>query len=78
VRRVAALDLASCFRLEFVIATHCARNPDFCEGVRALIIDKDNSPKWRYADVAALPPAYVSSHFEPPWQRHPLADLGAT
>jgi enoyl-CoA hydratase/carnithine racemase len=78
VRRVASLGLADCFRLELVIATHCARNPDFREGVRALIIDKDNAPKWRYPSVSALPSDYVASHFEPPWPRHPLADLEAT
>jgi len=75
VRRLPALELADCFRLELTIATHCARNPDFAEGVRALIIDKDNTPNWRFASLAALPADYVASHFVPPWPANPLSDL---
>jgi len=28
------------------VAAHICQRHDFIEGVRALIIDKDNSPKW--------------------------------
>jgi hypothetical protein len=58
-----------------VVATHCAQHPDFVEGVRALIIDKDNHPAWRYPDLASLPESYVAEHFVPPWPQNPLADL---
>jgi enoyl-CoA hydratase/carnithine racemase len=75
-RRAPSLDLADCFRMEMVIATHCARNRDFAEGVRALLIDKDNAPRWTYADAAALPAGWVESHFAPPWAVNPLTDLG--
>jgi hypothetical protein len=61
--------------MEMVIATHCANHPDFAEGVRALLIDKDNAPQWRYASVESLPAAYVAEHFQPPWPRNPLHDL---
>lgn len=74
-RRAPALDLAGTFRLEMVVASHCAHHPDFAEGVRALLIDKDNAPRWRYPDVESLPEAYVAEHFEPPWSRNPLEDL---
>jgi enoyl-CoA hydratase/carnithine racemase len=73
--RAASMSLADCFRLEMTIATHCADNHDFAEGVRALLIDKDNSPRWQFGDVESLPAAYVTSHFEEPWARNPLADL---
>ncbi len=76
-RRVPAMDLADTYRMELTVATHCAQNPDFREGVRALLIDKDNDPQWQYGSVEALPREYVLSHFEPPWPEHPLADLGA-
>jgi enoyl-CoA hydratase/carnithine racemase len=75
-RRVAGMALADTFRMELCIATHCARNPDFAEGVRALIIDKDNQPRWRFGTLAALPDDYVQGHFVMPWSRHPLATLG--
>lgn len=76
IRRSRTLDLASAFRMEMIIATHCATNPDFTEGVRALLIDKDNSPKWRHSSVREMPASYVASHFEAPWSSNPLADLG--
>ncbi len=76
-RRVPAMELADTYRMELTVATHCAQNPDFREGVRALLIDKDNNPQWQYGSVDALPREYVLSHFEPPWAEHPLADLGA-
>jgi enoyl-CoA hydratase/carnithine racemase len=74
-RRVRDMTLADSFRMELTIATHCARNPDFREGVRALLIDKDNAPAWRYTSIESLSRDYVLSHFDPPWPEHPLADL---
>ena len=75
--RVRELDLAGCFRMEHNIASQCARNPDFREGVRALIVDKDNTPNWRYKTIESIPREYVLSHFESPFDTHPLADLGS-
>ena len=76
-KRVAGMSLADALSHGAVtVATHCANNPDFAEGVRALLIDKDNAPAWRYGSVADLPRSYVISHFEEPWPQHPLADLG--
>ncbi len=75
VRRAPALSLADSFRLEMTVATHCARNRDFAEGVRALLIDKDNAPKWQYPTLEALPAEHVAAHFEPPWPANPLANL---
>ena len=77
-RRAPSLDLADCFRLEMTVATHCAQFEDFLEGVRALIIDKDNAPRWRYPDVGELDPAHVMAHFEPPWAHNPLENLEST
>jgi enoyl-CoA hydratase/carnithine racemase len=74
-QRAPGLGLADAFRMEMVVATHCARNPDFAEGVRALLIDKDNEPRWRYPRLEDLPEAYVDAHFEAPWPSNPLADL---
>ena len=75
-RRVGSMSLADTFRMELNVANHCARNPDFAEGVRALIIDKDNKPAWRYGSLRDLPHDYVTAHFETMWPTHPLADLG--
>lgn len=62
--------LADVFRMELTIALRCCAHPDFAEGVRALLIDKDNSPRWAPATRDA-----VTQCFEPFWSEHPLADL---
>ena len=73
--RAPALSLAERFRMELVIGTHCARNRDFAEGVRALLIDKDGAPAWSVDGLDALDRALVLSHFEAPWPDNPLDDL---
>ena len=78
-RRVRHMSLAQVFRLEFVVSLHCAARPDFVEGIRALIIEKDQQPRWQPATLAAATPAWVEGFFADPWPaaQHPLADLGA-
>ncbi len=77
-RRVKHLSLADVFRMEFVAALHCARRPDFAEGIRALLIDKDQRPKWQPPTVAQVTPEWTEGFFASPWkpEKHPLADLG--
>ena len=41
-QRGAALGLADCFRMELGMAAHSFEQGDFLEGVRAVLIDKDN------------------------------------
>jgi len=38
---------------------------DFYEGVRAVIVDKDNAPRWRPATFAEATVAAVERHFAP-------------
>ena len=61
--RVQNMTLAESFAMELEIATRCAQLPDFPEGVRALLIDKDGQPDWRYKDFSQVPRAHVLSHF---------------
>ena len=42
------------------------RHPEFAEGVRALLVDKDRSPSWAYADLASVPAEVVDSFFIAP------------
>lgn len=47
--------LAQCQTIELALARHAVRHPDFAEGVRAMVIDKDRKPSWspaRIEDVA--------------------------
>ena len=73
------LSLAECFMTELAIATNCLSRPDFVEGVRALLIDKDQSPKWSVKSIDDLSPSLVDEHFVGEWERgglvHPLGDL---
>lgn len=73
--RAQEMALADMFRMEMVIGTHCARNTDFAEGVRALLIDKDGAPAWSTPGLDALPREAVLAHFEAPWDENPLNDL---
>lgn len=40
------MDFADEMRMEYAVAAHVVQRPDFIEGVRAVLIDKDNQPKW--------------------------------
>ncbi len=51
--------------LEYAIMVRLIRHPDFREGVRALLIDKDNAPRWQPADPADISDAEVDAFFEP-------------
>lgn len=77
-KKVRPLSLADVFRLEFVVSLHCAARPDFVEGIRALIIEKDQKPRWNPASLKQATPAWVEGFFADPWAQggHPLADLG--
>jgi enoyl-CoA hydratase len=50
---------------EFRIALAALTTPDFPEGVRARIIDKDRDPHWSPAGLAGVTPAEVERHFAP-------------
>ncbi|WP_105245540.1 enoyl-CoA hydratase/isomerase family protein [Psychrobacter sp. Marseille-P5312] len=75
--RVADLSLEQVLYLEANVAVHCAANPDFKEGVRALLIDKDRNPNWSRALADCLSAdgqAYIYQHFTNPYAagEHPL------
>lgn len=77
-RRARTLSLADTFRMELIVAVQCCAHPDLAEGVRALLIDKDNAPRWTPRTLHEVTPAWLDEHFaEPLWPRagHPLADL---
>lgn len=76
-RRSAQKSLAQCFQMELVMSCRCGEYGEFLEGVRALLVDKDNSPKWRYSCVKDVPDEVVNGFFESPWSehQHPLKDL---
>jgi enoyl-CoA hydratase/carnithine racemase len=76
-RRGAGLALADCFRMEYGLVQACFDQGDFLEGVRALIVDKDNAPRWNPPSLAEVTDAAVAAFFAPRWPAadHPLARL---
>lgn len=74
------LSLADVFRSELVLSTNIVRHPEFAEGVRALLIDKDNNPRWQYSQVREIPDEVVGQffaapEFPAPWPSNPLDRL---
>ena len=51
------------------------RHPEFAEGVRALLVDKDRQPNWQFKSPEEVPVAVLDSFFQAPWEQNPLADL---
>jgi enoyl-CoA hydratase/carnithine racemase len=65
VRRGKDWDFDTCMRMEFRIVSRVIHGHDFYEGVRAVIIDKDNQPHWRPATLPDVGEAEVERHFAP-------------
>jgi enoyl-CoA hydratase len=63
VRRGRAWSFEDCMRCEFRIVSRIVYGHDFYEGVRAVIVDKDNAPRWEPATLADIAEADVDRHF---------------
>jgi enoyl-CoA hydratase len=67
IRRARALpDLAHVLEQEFLVSCTALAAPDFAEGVRAQVVDKDRNPRWSPATLAEVTEAEVERHFTPP------------
>ncbi|ERJ20023.1 enoyl-CoA hydratase protein [Salinisphaera shabanensis E1L3A] len=71
------LSIEQVFQRELAMAIACTRRPDFAEGIRALLVDKDKNPQWSPATLDAVTPEQIAAHFTLPddYAQHPLADL---
>jgi enoyl-CoA hydratase/carnithine racemase len=72
-----AMDLPDCFRMELGMVLHCFEQGDFREGVRAVLVDKDNAPRWNPRRMEDVTEEMIAAFFLDPWAgaTHPLADL---
>ena len=86
VRRARSMSLADDLRMERNMVRHCFHGvhlgrsgaaTDTVEGIRALVIDKDQNPQWNPARVEDVTPDMVEPFFQSPWPvfAHPLKDL---
>jgi enoyl-CoA hydratase len=60
-----SLSFEDAVRMEFRIVSRICRGHDFYEGVRALIVDKDNRPDWRPAAAEEVSKAAIDAYFAP-------------
>ncbi len=63
VRIGGSLSFEECMRTEFRIVSHILAGNDFYEGVRSVLIDRDNAPRWAPARFADLDRAAIEAHF---------------
>ncbi|MEO1398038.1 MAG: enoyl-CoA hydratase/isomerase family protein [Pseudomonadota bacterium] len=61
----AALSIEDCMRMEYRILKRILPGPDFYEGIRAAIIDKDAAPVWSPDKIAAVSQADLDAYFAP-------------
>ena len=58
---LAPADAVEALEQDYRIATRMLRRPDFGEGIRAALIDKDNSPNWRPGSLDGVTPDMVDA-----------------
>ncbi len=59
IRRGAASTLRQALQAELVLTRTVTRHPDFHEGVRAMVVDKDRQPKWQPARIEDVKPEEI-------------------
>jgi len=56
-------NVADALHHEYIVGVNATRLGEFKEGVRALLIDKDRTPSWRYDTVESTPDAWIEKFF---------------
>ncbi|ARD42866.1 enoyl-CoA hydratase/isomerase family protein [Colwellia sp. PAMC 21821] len=59
------LSLADCFASELNLSLRCCQYPELSEGVRALLVDKDKTPRWAYENINDIPAELLTWFFTP-------------
>ena len=57
------MDFEEAMKTEFRIVSRIGDGHDFYEGVRAVLIDKDNQPRWQPASLDKVDRAIINRHF---------------
>ncbi|XP_027757782.1 3-hydroxyisobutyryl-CoA hydrolase, mitochondrial isoform X1 [Empidonax traillii] len=64
-REGASMSLQEVLRMEYRLSQACMKGQDFYEGVRAVLIDKDQSPKWKPPALEEVSDEFVDNCFKP-------------
>ncbi len=62
-RRGANLTLPQCQAAELALTRTTMRHPDFAEGVRAMVVDKDRKPRWQPSRIEEVDAAAIAALF---------------
>jgi enoyl-CoA hydratase/carnithine racemase len=62
-RQNGSLEMA--LRNEYRIVSTCLQDGELIEGIRAMVIDKDRSPKWKYPTLDSVPQDMVDRLYQP-------------
>ncbi|MFJ4286312.1 enoyl-CoA hydratase/isomerase family protein [Paenarthrobacter nicotinovorans] len=68
-RRVRGLSLEEALDQEYRVGLRCLSGPDFREGIRAQVVDKDRNPQWKPATLAEVTASDVEGYFAPLGER---------
>ncbi|EGC36316.1 hypothetical protein DICPUDRAFT_77995 [Dictyostelium purpureum] len=76
IKEGAAKSLEECFFMEFRLAIRSLSNNEFIEGVRSVVIDKDQKPKWDPPTLEETSDEYINHYFSklPKDQEFPIGD----
>lgn len=75
-RKGADLSFEDVMRQDLRASSWCLKGKDFYEGVRAVIIDKDNAPLWDPSTLASVNDNDIAEAFEPLDAEHEMTFLG--
>ncbi len=81
IRESAGMDLRQVLETDYRLACHFLEDADFFEGVRAVILDKDQAPRWQPSTIEGVKPASVDRYFaqieSEPWSLPTRAEMQA-
>ena len=59
------LSLSECFTSELNLVLRCCQYVETCEGVRALLVDKDKKPNWSFTNISDVDNKLIDWFFSP-------------
>ncbi len=65
IRRAARMDFDDCMRMEYRLSQRFMAGSDFAEGVRAVLIDKDQAPRWQPSSLDEVTDEMLAGYFAP-------------
>ncbi len=65
IHRGAKLEFASCMQMEYGLVKHFLAGHDLYEGIRAVLVDKDQNPHWNPAKLSDVSNEIINIYFEP-------------